>query len=280
MRQVHSAEVAYVSEPYGDDPPPLDGVFTTEPRLALASLGADCPAVLVADPVARMVGAAHSGRPGTEAGIATALVTAMAAKGAEPGRMVALIGPGACGRCYEVPAALRAQVAEKVPATWSTTSWNTPRPGPARRHRVTAESSRRPRHPPRHPLHDRVGGALLPPPRPADRPLRRPHLAHLATRTPHVRPHQRPHGLSPAVVPNTSLAPRWTARRAFADVAAGSAPGRPLPRTDSSSGRPRGPHWHFVVVLAGPAPTLPQTPHRRPRTGGSPNPTGTSLQPS
>ncbi|MEV4803461.1 peptidoglycan editing factor PgeF [Nonomuraea sp. NPDC049421] len=126
MRQVHSAEVAYVSEPYGDDPPPLDGVFTTEPRLALASLGADCPAVLVADPVARMVGAAHSGRPGTEAGIATALVTAMAAKGAVPSRMVALIGPGACGRCYEVPAALRAQVAEKVPATWSTTSWDTP----------------------------------------------------------------------------------------------------------------------------------------------------------
>ncbi|GAA1611259.1 peptidoglycan editing factor PgeF [Nonomuraea maheshkhaliensis] len=126
MRQVHSADVAYVSEPFGDDPPMLDGVFTTEPRLALASLGADCPAVLVADPVARMIGAAHSGRPGTEAGIATALVEAMAAKGAEPGRMAALIGPGACGRCYEVPADLREQVAAKVPATWSTTSWETP----------------------------------------------------------------------------------------------------------------------------------------------------------
>jgi YfiH family protein len=126
MRQVHSAEVAYVSEPFGDDPPALDGVFTTEPRLALASLGADCPAVLVADPEARMVGAAHSGRPGTEAGVATALVEAMAAKGARPGRMAAFIGPGACGRCYEVPAELREQVASKVPQTWSTTSWGTP----------------------------------------------------------------------------------------------------------------------------------------------------------
>lgn len=127
MRQVHSADVAYVSEPFGDDdPPPLDGVFTTEPGLALASLGADCPAVLVADPVARMVGAAHSGRPGTEAGVATALVEAMAAKGAQPERMVALIGPGACGRCYEVPADLRERVASKVPQTWSTTSWGTP----------------------------------------------------------------------------------------------------------------------------------------------------------
>lgn len=126
MRQVHSADVAYVSEPFGDGPPPLDGVFTSEPGLALASLGADCPAVLVADPVARMVGAAHSGRPGTEAGIATVLVEAMAAKGASPGSMVAFVGPGACGRCYEVPEDLRERVASKVPQAWSTTSWQTP----------------------------------------------------------------------------------------------------------------------------------------------------------
>jgi hypothetical protein len=126
MRQVHGTDVAYVSEPFTGDAPPLDGVFTTEPGLALASLGADCPAVLVADPVARMVGAAHSGRPGTAAGIATALVDAMAGKGAEPARMVALIGPGACGRCYEVPADLRELVASQVPETFSTTSWETP----------------------------------------------------------------------------------------------------------------------------------------------------------
>lgn len=126
MRQVHGADVARVSGPFGDDPPPLDAVFTTEPGLALAALGADCPAVLVADPVARMVGAAHSGRPGTEAGVATALVEAMAAEGARPARMVALVGPGACGRCYEVPAELRERVAGRVPETWSRTSWNTP----------------------------------------------------------------------------------------------------------------------------------------------------------
>lgn len=126
MRQVHGADVAYVSEPFGDDPPPLDAIYTSEPGLALASLGADCPAVLVADPMARLAGAAHSGRPGTEAGVATALVTAMAAKGAEPARMVAMVGPGACGRCYEVPGELRERVAARVPETWSTTSWETP----------------------------------------------------------------------------------------------------------------------------------------------------------
>ncbi|MFE9424468.1 peptidoglycan editing factor PgeF [Kitasatospora sp. NPDC006697] len=127
MRQVHSAEVRRVDRPWGADAPPLDGVWTTEPGLALASLGADCAAVLLADPVARVVGAAHSGRAGTTAGIAAALVAAMAAgAGAEPGRMTALIGPAACGRCYEVPDAMRAEVAAELPEAWSTTSWGTP----------------------------------------------------------------------------------------------------------------------------------------------------------
>ncbi|MFI6534076.1 polyphenol oxidase family protein [Nonomuraea sp. NPDC050547] len=126
MKQVHGADVVHVGEPFGDDAPPVDAVFTGEPGLALAALGADCPAVLVADPVARMVGAAHSGRPGTEAGIAGELVRAMVGKGALAARMVALIGPGACGRCYEVPEDLRARVAGRVPETHSTTSWGTP----------------------------------------------------------------------------------------------------------------------------------------------------------
>ncbi|NUT38744.1 MAG: peptidoglycan editing factor PgeF [Thermoactinospora sp.] len=124
MHQVHSADVAYVTAPFGAGAPPLDGVFTDVRGLALASLGADCPAVLVADPEARMVGAAHSGRPGTEAGIATALVEAMRAKGAR--ELVAFIGPGACGRCYEVPEELRERVAAAVPAARSETSWGTP----------------------------------------------------------------------------------------------------------------------------------------------------------
>jgi copper oxidase (laccase) domain-containing protein len=38
----------------------------------------------------------------------------------------AWLGPSICGRCYEVPPALRDEVAAAVPATWSTTSWGTP----------------------------------------------------------------------------------------------------------------------------------------------------------
>lgn len=126
MKQVHSATAAYVTEPYGPDAPPLDAVFTDRPGLALAALSADCAVVFVADPAAGLVGAAHSGRPGTAAGVVPTLVAAMAGHGADPSRMAALIGPAACGHCYEVPEELRAEVAAAVPETWATTRTGTP----------------------------------------------------------------------------------------------------------------------------------------------------------
>ncbi|MEV4380407.1 peptidoglycan editing factor PgeF [Streptosporangium sp. NPDC049644] len=126
MRQVHSADVRYVTEPFGDDPPPLDGICTDVPGLGLAALCADCAPVLLAEPRAGLVGAAHSGRVGTVSGVVTALVEEMAKRGADPARMTALIGPMACGTCYEVPAELREEVAVHLPEAWSITSRDTP----------------------------------------------------------------------------------------------------------------------------------------------------------
>ncbi|MFB9251990.1 peptidoglycan editing factor PgeF [Sphaerisporangium melleum] len=124
MRQVHSPDVAYVTEPFGDDPPALDAVCTDRPGLGLAVLVADCAPVLLADPATGLVGAAHSGRAGTAAGVVPALVAEMRARGAAG--LVALIGPLACGSCYEVPAALREEVAGALPEAWSTTRQGTP----------------------------------------------------------------------------------------------------------------------------------------------------------
>ncbi|MFB9676234.1 peptidoglycan editing factor PgeF [Streptosporangium vulgare] len=126
MRQVHSADVRYVREPFGDDPPPLDGVCTDVPGLGLAALCADCAPVLLAEPEAGLVGAAHSGRVGTMSGVVTALVEEMAGRGADPARMTALIGPMACGTCYEVPAEMRDEVAVLLPEAWSITRQDTP----------------------------------------------------------------------------------------------------------------------------------------------------------
>jgi YfiH family protein len=124
MRQVHGAEVAYVTEPFGQDRPGLDAVFTDRPGLALGVAVADCAPVLITAP--GWVGAAHSGRTGTAAGVVPTLVGAMAARGVDPAGMTAVIGPNACGGCYEVPAEMRADVAARVPATWATTRRGTP----------------------------------------------------------------------------------------------------------------------------------------------------------
>lgn len=55
-----------------------------------------------------------------------AAVRAMVELGAEPSRITAATGPAACGRCYEVPAQLRAEVAAVVPEAFAETSWGTP----------------------------------------------------------------------------------------------------------------------------------------------------------
>ncbi len=126
MRQVHSAAVTHVTEPWGQDPPALDAIFTTEPGLGLCVLVADCAPVLVADAEAGVVGAAHSGRAGTTLGVVPALVRAMIGRGADPARMTALVGPSACGLCYEVSAELRDEVAAELPQSWSETRQATP----------------------------------------------------------------------------------------------------------------------------------------------------------
>ncbi|MFG3548632.1 peptidoglycan editing factor PgeF [Streptomyces sp. NPDC047725] len=127
MNQVHGADVAVVDAPWGDRPVPrVDAVVTAERGLALAVLTADCVPVLLADPVAGVAAAAHAGRPGLVAGVVPAAVRAMTELGADPARIVARTGPAVCGRCYEVPEDMRAEVAAVEPAAHAVTSWGTP----------------------------------------------------------------------------------------------------------------------------------------------------------
>ncbi|MCX4761314.1 peptidoglycan editing factor PgeF [Streptomyces sp. NBC_01275] len=127
MNQVHGADAAVVEAPWGERPvAEVDAVVTARRGLALAVLTADCTPVLLADPVAGIVAAAHAGRPGMVAGIVPAAVRAMTDLGADPRRIVARTGPAVCGRCYEVPEAMRAEVAAVEPAAHAETSWGTP----------------------------------------------------------------------------------------------------------------------------------------------------------
>ncbi|MEV8388487.1 MULTISPECIES: peptidoglycan editing factor PgeF [unclassified Streptomyces] len=127
MNQVHGREVAVVDGPWASaDIPAVDAIVTQRRGLALAVLTADCVPLLLADPVAGIVAAAHAGRPGLVAGIVPAAVEAMITLGAEPSRITARTGPAVCGRCYEVPERMRDEVAAVVPEAHSETSWSTP----------------------------------------------------------------------------------------------------------------------------------------------------------
>jgi polyphenol oxidase len=122
MHQVHGIEVCYLGAGIAHPPGPVDAIFTDVPGRPLCVQVADCVPVLVADPVSRLVGAAHAGREGLVAGVVPALVTAMTAAGAKPARMRALTGPSICGGCYEVPAELQERVSATVPEARCQTS--------------------------------------------------------------------------------------------------------------------------------------------------------------
>jgi len=131
MRQVHGSAVAYIGgEAVVPEAaalrPEADAVYTDSPLVAVGALAADCAPVLLADPDARIVGAAHAGRPGLAAGVVPALVAAMTAAGADPARMHVIIGPSICGQCYEVPARMRDEVGAAVPASACVTRKGTP----------------------------------------------------------------------------------------------------------------------------------------------------------
>lgn len=127
MNQVHGSDVTVVDGPWRDRPvPEVDAIVTARRGLALAVLTADCVPVLLADPVAGIAAAAHAGRPGMIAGVVPAALRAMTELGADPARIVARTGPAVCGRCYEVPDAMRTEVAAEESTAYAETSWGTP----------------------------------------------------------------------------------------------------------------------------------------------------------
>jgi hypothetical protein len=104
----------------------VDALVTALPGVPIGVLVADCLPVLLADPANGVVAAAHAGRRGLAAGVLQSTLDAMAGLGADPVTTCAVIGPAICGRCYEVPAAMRDEVDALVPGAATTTSAGTP----------------------------------------------------------------------------------------------------------------------------------------------------------
>lgn len=108
VHQVHGPAVATVTRPWAPgEGPRADAMVTAVPGLALCVVTADCAPVLLADPAAGVVGAAHAGWRGAVAGVLEATLDAMTALGADRARVVAAVGPCIGQPSYEVGADLR-----------------------------------------------------------------------------------------------------------------------------------------------------------------------------
>jgi hypothetical protein len=115
----HGRGVAVVAQPTGIAPGAelrdVDALVTDRPGIGVVALAADCVPVLMVEPEAGIVAAVHCGWRGLVVDVAGAAVAAIVAAGGAPERLVALLGPAICGRCYPVPAERAAEVAAVRP---------------------------------------------------------------------------------------------------------------------------------------------------------------------
>jgi YfiH family protein len=103
VRQVHSPLAVRAESRWANGGgPDADALVTSEPGLAIGVLTADCAPVLLCEPEARVVGAAHAGWRGALTGIIDAVIAGMEELGARRARIVAAIGPAISKEAYEV----------------------------------------------------------------------------------------------------------------------------------------------------------------------------------
>ena len=118
LAQVHSPEVVTVTVPWSmSEAPKADAMVTDRPGIALGVLAADCTPVLLADPAARIIGAAHAGWGGAFGGVIAGVVAAMEQLGADRNAVRAAIGPCIGQESYEVGPEFEARFGAADPTT-------------------------------------------------------------------------------------------------------------------------------------------------------------------
>jgi len=100
--QIHSAEAVVAAGPWPEAPPQVDAVVSATPGVVCGALAADCAPVLLADPDARVVAAAHAGWKGALTGVVEAAIARMEELGADRARLRAVVGPCIGPQSYEV----------------------------------------------------------------------------------------------------------------------------------------------------------------------------------
>lgn len=101
--QVHGREIAVVDASTESPVSGADGLMTNQPNVCLGIYVADCAAVYLVDTRRRAIGLVHSGKKGTELGIAKVAVEQMQKHfGSDPRDLLAQISPCIRPPDYEV----------------------------------------------------------------------------------------------------------------------------------------------------------------------------------
>ena len=100
--QVHSATAFVTDGPWPVGSPRGDALVTAATGVICGALAADCAPILMADPDARVVAAAHAGWKGALTGVAEAAIARMESLGARRDNIRAAIGPCIAQASYEV----------------------------------------------------------------------------------------------------------------------------------------------------------------------------------
>ncbi|MCC8037366.1 MAG: peptidoglycan editing factor PgeF [Bacteroidales bacterium] len=101
-RQTHSTNVSVITDPGDTSLEGVDALVTTLKGMVIGVNTADCVPMVMADPVAGVIGVAHAGWRGAVNGIVPRTVERMVELGASPERIVAAMGPCICQDCFEV----------------------------------------------------------------------------------------------------------------------------------------------------------------------------------
>lgn len=115
-RQVHGTRCLVVDAAFDPhQPPEADALATRTEGLVLGVTTADCAPILMADPEAGVIAAAHAGWRGAKHGIIESTVQTARRLGASAERLVAAIGPCIALASYEVGAGFEADFLEADP---------------------------------------------------------------------------------------------------------------------------------------------------------------------
>src|SRR5439155_7087350 len=126
-RQVHGAATARAPAG-GGFAGSVDILVTAEHGVPLSIFTADCLAIVLYDPAARVLGLAHVGWRGTVRGATQAAVRAVGERGAGAGALRVAIAPSIGPCCYEVDEPVTTEFASAFGERW--TAWARPsRPG-------------------------------------------------------------------------------------------------------------------------------------------------------